>query len=262
MAALIPRLHIFEFEDQPWFPSGIRNYMTDFLRYSTIRMRLHAPMVQILTSAIDRTGTPKVVDLCSGGGGLLAVIQRDIRKADRSGMSITFTDKYPNAEALSAICREQPNALHFEAASVDATAVPARLQGIRTMFSAFHHFRPEVAQRILDDAVRSGQGIAVFEISRRSLLGLVPMLLSPIGTWLMTPFIRPLTLGRLFFTYVVPLVPFFVMWDGIVSAFRTYTVDEMKAMAAGLGGDRFEWEAGIADAPFGYKVTYLVGVPR
>lgn len=262
MVALIPRLHLFEFEDQPWFPSGIRNYMTDFLRYSTIRMGLHRPMVRILTSVIDRTETPRVVDLCSGGGGLLAVIQRDLREAGRAGTSITFTDKYPNTEALSAICREQPHALLFEPVSVDATAVPARLQGIRTMFSAFHHFRPEVAQRILSDAVRSGQGIAVFEISRRSLRGLVPMLLSPIATWLMTPFIRPLTPGRLFFTYVVPLVPFFVMWDGIVSAFRTYTVGEMKAMAAQLDGNRFEWEAGIADAPFGYKVTYLVGVPK
>ncbi|MEN2785013.1 hypothetical protein ACFOKI_14720 [Sphingomonas qilianensis] len=262
MAALIPRMHLFEFEDQAWFPSSIRNYMTDFLRYSTVRMQLHRPMVQILTSMINRTGTPKIVDLCSGGGGLLAAIQRDIRKAGRPGTSITFTDKYPNAEALSAICREQPSALQFEVASVDATAVPARLRGIRTMFSAFHHFRPEIAQQILGDSAASGQGIAVFEISRRSILGLVPMLLSPLGTWLMTPFIRPLTPGRLFFTYVVPLVPFFVMWDGIVSAFRTYTVDEMKAMVAGLGGNTLEWEAGIADAPFGYKVTYLVGVPR
>lgn len=262
MATFIPRMHFFEFEDFAWFPSNIRNYMTDFLRHSTIRMQLHRPMVRILTQAIEKTRTPKVVDLCSGGGGLLAAMHRDICEFKTTDLSITFTDKYPNIEALSAICQHRPEALHFERASIDATAVPGRLKGIRTMFSAFHHFRPEIAQKILADAVHSGQGIAIFEISRRSLLGFIPMLLSPIGTWIMTPFIRPFNLSRLFFTYIIPAVPFFVMWDGIVSAFRTYTVDEMKAMVARLDSQNFEWSSGVTNARLGYKITYLVGVPK
>lgn len=262
MATFIPRLHFFEFEDLSWFPTNIRNFMTDFLRHSTIRMQLHRPMVRILTRAVEKSGSPKLVDLCSGGGGLLAAMHRDLSAFNASDMSITFTDKYPNVEALTAICRDRPSALHFETASIDATSVPARLKGIRTMFSAFHHFRPEVAQNILVDAVQSQQGIAVFEISRRSLLGFIPMLLSPIGVWVMTPFIRPFSFSRLFFTYIIPAVPFFVMWDGIVSAFRTYTVDEMKAMVSKLDSENFEWSAGVTNARFGYKITYLVGVPK
>lgn len=261
MATMIPRMHFFEFEDFSWFPANIRNYMTDFLRHSTIRMKLHKPMVSILTSAMEKTGTPQIVDLCSGGGGLLAAMQRDICESARSGVSITFTDKYPNEEALTAICDERPQSLKFESASIDATAVPERLKGIRTMFSAFHHFPPEIAQEILADAVNSRQGIAVFEISRRSLLGFVPMVLSPLATWAMTPFIRPFNLGRLFFTYVIPAVPFFVMWDGIVSAFRTYTVEELQAMASPFASEDFKWSAGVTSAPYGYKITYLVGVP-
>lgn len=262
MTTLIPRMHFFEFEDFSWFPSNIRNYMTDFLRHSTIRMKLHGPMVRILTSAMEKTGTPKIVDLCSGGGGLLAAMQRDICRSGPSDISITFTDKYPNTDALAAICQERPGALRFEQASIDATAVPKRLKGIRTMFSAFHHFRPETAQRILFDAANSGQGIAIFEISRRSLLGFIPMILSPIATWAMTPFIRPFNFRRMFFTYFIPAVPFFVMWDGIVSAFRTYTVDELRAMALQTEAEGFEWTAGVTNAPYGYKITYLVGVPK
>ena len=262
MTAFIPRMHFFEFEDFPWFPARLRDYMTDFLRHSTIRMKLHSPMIRVLTEAVGKTGTPQVVDLCSGGGGLLAAMQRDICRSGPAGMAIVYTDKYPNVAALSALCRERPDSIRFEPESVDATAVPARLGGIRTMFSAFHHFRPEVAQAILADAAASRQGIAIFEISRRSLLGFVPMLLSPLGTWLMTPFIRPFDLRRLFYTYVVPAVPFFVMWDGIVSAFRTYTVEELRAMAAKVEANDFEWTAGIIDGPYGYKITYLTGVPQ
>lgn len=262
MATFIPRMHFFEFEDFSWFPGNIRNYMTDFLRHSTIRMKLHRPIAGVLHSAMEKTGTPKIVDLCSGGGGLLAAMQRDICDSAPEGVSITFTDKYPNEEALTAICSKRPKALSFERASIDATAVPKRLKGIRTMFSAFHHFRPEIAQEILVDAVNSRQGIAVFEISRRTLLGLVPMVLAPFGVWAMTPFIRPFSLGRLFFTYIIPAVPFFVMWDGIISAFRTYTVEELEAMASKTAPENFEWNAGITNAPYGYKITYLVGVPK
>ena len=78
MTAFIPRMHLFEFEDFPWFPSRIRDYMTDFLRHSTIRMKLHRPMIDVLTAAVEKAGTPQIVDLCSGGGGLLAAKQRDI----------------------------------------------------------------------------------------------------------------------------------------------------------------------------------------
>jgi hypothetical protein len=40
--------------------------------------------------------------------------------------------------------------------------------GIRTMFTALHHFRPPQARGILEDAARKGSGIAVFEPLSRS----------------------------------------------------------------------------------------------
>lgn len=257
----IPRLHLFEFEDFGWFPAAIRDLMTDFLRHSTIRMRLHLPIVELLEAAMRDARTEEIVDLCSGGGGLLVEVRRELA-ARGARATVTFTDKYPNVPALEAICREDPDGLAFERDPVDATAVPARLAGLRTMFSAFHHFTPETATSILRDAVASRRGIAIFEVSRRSLTGLVPMILSPIGTWLMTPAIRPRSIGRFLFTYVIPAVPFFIMWDGVVSALRTYTAGEMRDMARAADGGNFEWSAGRARAPFGYTVTYLIGTPR
>ena len=240
MRTFIPRMHLFEFEDFAIFPSRFRNYMTDFLRHSTIRMRLHRPMVDILSRALERSGQSCIVDLCSGGGGLLAELQGHIDETNSNNIKITFTDKYPNEEALSHICESRSELSNYELTSVDATAVPSRLKGLRTMFSSFHHFKPDVAEQILADAVKSRQGIAVFEISRRTPLGFVPMILAPIGTWLMTPFIRPFSYLRLFYTYIIPVVPFFIMWDGVVSAFRTYTVEEMDAMVKSLGPTDFD----------------------
>lgn len=258
----IPRFQLFEFEDFGWFPTSLRNLMTDFLRHSTIRMRLHMPIVDLLQEAMRAARTDRLVDLCSGGGGLLVEIQKELAARSDRPPQVTFTDKFPNVPALENVCATAPRTLAFERRSIDATAVPAELEGIRTMFSAFHHFSPETASKILQDAVAGRNGIAIFEVSRRSLLGLVPMLLSPLGTWLMTPSIRPVSMQRFFFTYLIPAVPFFVMWDGIVSALRTYTAEEMRGMAARIDGSSFDWKAGEAKAPYGYRVTYLIGTPR
>lgn len=51
----------------------------------------------------------------------------------------SLTDLYPNpSSGLHPRIRWQLDPL-------DATRVPPRLTGVRTMFSAFHHFRPNAA---------------------------------------------------------------------------------------------------------------------
>lgn len=235
--------------------------MTDFLCHATIRMRLHHKIVDILKATVSRSQASTIVDLCSGGGGLLAGMQRELSTELGEKLNIVFTDKYPNLDALSRLCAQNPKQVNFERDSVDATAVPTRLRGVRTLFSAFHHFPPPVARDILQDAVCNRQPIAIFEVSRRSIAGLVPMLLSPLATWMLTPSIRPLTWRRLFFTYIVPAVPFFVMWDGIVSSFRTYSPKELQLLVMQLKTNNYCWEIKRISAPLGYKITYLTGIP-
>jgi hypothetical protein len=143
---------------------------------------------------------------------------------------------------------------------VRADAVPRTTRGFRTMFSAFHHFAPDDARRVLADAAAGGSGIAIFEATRRDAKTILITLLTPLIVLLATPFIRPFRWSRLFWTYVLPAIPLVVLFDGVVSCLRTYTTDELRALAAGVGGDQYAWEAGeVGDGPI--PVTYLVGVP-
>ena len=52
------------------------------------------------------------------------------------------------------------------------------------------------------------------------------LLLTPLAVGLATPFIRPFRWSRLFWTYVIPLVPLTCWWDGVVSQLRAYTPAE------------------------------------
>ena len=76
------------------------------------------------------------------------------------------------------------------------------------------------------------------------------------------PFIKPFSIGRLVFTYLLPVVPMFILWDGVVSVLRTYTLDEMKKMTTELNKRmHYKWEIEkIKDGPI--TILYLLGYPK
>jgi hypothetical protein len=261
MGRAMRRIHLFELEDQPWFSKQIRDLMTTFLRQFTISMGSHQPIVDILHQALLDAGESEIVDLCSGGGGLLAEIQNEIERRHGDTLSITFSDKFPNVCALADLCDELPERRRFVREPIDAKAVPARLKGLRTLFLAFHHFRPTAARGILASAVEARSGIAIFEVTHRSWKGLVSAALTPLGVWWFTPRIRPVTWQRVLFTYFVPIVPLFMTWDALVSALRTYTPPELVALAGGLDCGSYKWTTGERKAAYGCTVTYLIGIP-
>src|SRR5215510_1546287 len=93
------RLHLFEFEDQSWFPDVIRSGGTDYLRYLLIATEVYKPCIMLLNEVLKQTHEQKIVDLCSGGGGYIEQVYHEFNKAGRSDISFTLTDKFPNIEA-------------------------------------------------------------------------------------------------------------------------------------------------------------------
>jgi hypothetical protein len=257
------RFHLFEIHDQEWCPRAIRDAETDYLQFVIAKMKGYAPVVPVLAAALQRTATRQVLDLCSGAGGPWFWLQPVLARRGLD-VSVCLTDKYPNPGALGA-SRDLSlayQAFHYHPEPVDVTGVPDELPGFRTLFSAFHHFRPEQARAILGDTVRKHQGIAVFEGTYRSALAMFLMLLVPLMVLLVTPFIRPFRWSRLFWTYLVPVVPLVSLFDGLVSCLRTYSVQELRELTKDLGANNYHWDFGELKGTGGpIPITYLIGVP-
>lgn len=254
------RIHLFEFEDQFWFPDFLRNYGTDFLQFLSNKAKIYKPILPIIEKGLKKSNTQQVIDLGSGGGGGLLWLNAELKKSIPD-LKIILTDYYPNIPAFK-YTQAHANNFEFVAEPVDARKVPEHLKGLRTQFLSLHHFKPEDAKQILQNAVDAKSGIAVFEVQERSFPSILAMLFSPLSVLFTTPFIRPFSIGRLIFTYLIPIVPLFVLWDGLVSCLRTYSVKEMNALIRTLENkERFDWEVGKVKSGPGI-VLYLLGTVK
>lgn len=257
------RVHAFEFEDQDWFPAELRGYITDLLHVEYRVFRFYQTWSPLIAQVMRESGKQRVVDLCSGGGGPAQAIVEQLRTEHGLKPELTLTDRYPNQTALERINAAGQNSVHYLESSVDATCVPAELDGIRTIFAGFHHMPREAAASILADAYRESRCICIFELTRNSLLALLTFLVAaPLIAWCLTPLTRPLTLKRLVLTYVIPVVPLLLTWDGIASNLRTYSVEELQEMTAELQDEGYSWKAGyLRRFPVPYAFPYLIGQP-
>jgi hypothetical protein len=234
------RLHLVEIHDLASCPPSLRDALTDFLAFTVNLARAYDPVGPILRRAVLRTKARRIVDLCSGAGGPWR------RLASQVGVPVLLTDLYPHGN---------------EVVRVDARAVPPELDGLRTMFTGFHHFAPAEARAILADAVHRGQGIGVFEIARRAPLEIALIAFTWLGTLASVPFMRPWRWSRFLWTYLPPVLPLVGTFDGIVSCLRTYSKAELWELVRGL--DTYDWEIGDFRAGWSpLRGTYLIGVPN
>lgn len=239
--------------------------MMDYLRFTISLLRIYQPIVPLLREALVRTGQPHLLELCAGAGGGTEGVWRSLRAAGLPDVRVTLSDLYPQPAAWQLLHERTQGGISFAPAPVDATAVPTGLVGFRTVFSAFHHFPSAAAEAMLADAVRQNAGIGVFEGAGKHWYELLlAWLVLPVVQLLTTPFIRPFSLSRLFFTYIIPLIPLCTIWDGTVSLLRMYPPAQLLALARRADPEgQFQWQAGKVRNPLTRsEVTYLIGWPR
>ncbi|MDB5201510.1 MAG: hypothetical protein JWQ27_919 [Ferruginibacter sp.] len=250
---------LFEFEDQSWFPAALRNSMTDYLRYLFNTLNLYQPVTTLLADALRESGAERIVDLGAGGGGTIAQVQQNLTIENGKTWPVLLTDIYPNVGAYTLLKAQSGNMIDFIAKPVNAANVPAHLVGLRTMFSAFHHLDKKQARAVLQDAINAGQPIAVFDGGDRNVFVMIAIVIfHPILLFLFTPFFKPFRFSRILFTYIIPLIPFCTIWDGLISIMRLYTSAELLSLGEATNGN-YTWKAGRIRNRFGLGINYLVG---
>lgn len=241
------RMQLFEVEDFPWFPGFLRQCMTAYL--NTLHRLFHTPesLAPLLLRLLQKHKTHQIIDLCSGGGGAMPTVARLLRERYKEPVELTLSDLYPNQDVARRINASGEPWLRYELKPVDAGQVDHNKQAVRTMVCSFHHMPPPVAKKILTDAFQKRQPLCIFEISDNSSPKALWWTAFPVGIILVlcvTPWVRPFTFRQFFFTYVVPILPICIAWDGAASNARTYTEGDLKELLKDLTAPDYTWEIG------------------
>ncbi len=256
-------MELIELHDHPHFPERWRGLITDALEALWEAGNSYQPILPQLRAALSRaeqegaSGTD-VVDLCSGGGGPWLRLAREFEEVYGVRLRVCLTDKYPSEDGAKRVRRIA--GIAYQREPVDAMQTPRELRGFRTMFSSFHHFGPKDARSVLRDAKNNRRGIGIFEVPSRNVKTLLMVFLTPLLVLALTPRIRPFRWSRLLWTYLVPVVPFVIWFDGVMSCFRAYSREELRNMVQGDLAQGYGWEIGEARGGL-LPVTYVIGWP-
>lgn len=255
--------HLFEFEDLSWFPNTIRESMMDCLTFNIKILQIYQPIIPIILEGLQKTNSKQIVDFCSGGGGAMEQISQNINRQSDDKIKIVLTDKFPNINAYQLIAAKSNGEISFLETSIDVANVPSSLTGFRTIFSAFHHFSKPFAKSVIQNAVDAKSGIGIFDGGDKNIFIIIGLIIfHPFIFFFCTPFFRPFRFSRLFFTYLIPIIPICQIWDGFVSITRLYKPDELLKIATEVDNETYCWRAGKMKNKFGMHVAYLIGYPK
>lgn len=238
----------------------------------------------------DRVSEYTYVDFCAGAGGPTPYIEQDLNQRlaksaingfsnrnqrSRDGVHFVLTDIAPHLDAWEKSAKKSDN-LHFVPSSVDAANAPRNIlqfvlddrspkKKVFRLFSlAFHHFDDAMAAKILINSIDTSDGFGIFELQKRTLSSLLTVTLM----WPLLLLISPLYFwrspGHLFFTYVIPIIPFVVVFDGWVSSLRTRNAEEILDIL-GQQCDVSGWQFGHGNECHTYPIgemTWFIGVKK
>mgnify|MGYP006965539073 CR=1 FL=1 len=258
------RIHLFEFEDFSWFPGWLRECMTRYIMAIHKLLNTSDDLAVLLSKLLGQTHSNQIIDLCSGSGGpMLEVREILISEYGYNELDLTLSDLYPHKEIASRINNFGNPKIKYVLEPVNAADLDKDQKGVRTLVCSMHHMKREIAREILKDAYSAKQPICIFEISDNATpkwLWWIAIPINFLSVFFITPLVRPMTWKQIVFTYLIPLLPIFIAWDGAVSNARTYTLSDLDVLLKGMESESYTWEKATIKGKVGNKL-YLLGYP-
>lgn len=255
------RHHLPEIEDSSLCPHFIRQYITDYCMFVIDEFEIHTPAYQKIIKVLEANHSNTIIDVCSGSAGPIYHLLDYAKMHGTPDLQVHLTDLYPNLEAFQKIKKNYPANISFDERPVNASQLPPDLKGMVTLFTGFHHLRPDEARIFLKNVTFKGYPIGIFEFTENSFRAhfLLSIVLS-LRSFLLYPFSKKITWNNLILTYLIPIGALAGFWDGIASNVRTYSVQELKEMVASIDSPNYKWDIGkVWSKKSLCNITYLVG---
>lgn len=223
--------YLFEFCDQAWIPGGARECLYEIMDACNSGVRsFNGQVAETAIKLAREEGYDRIVEL---GAGRAPVTTRLASDEQLGELKLVPCDIVPNETVYRALAERYPDNVFPIYDPVDITRPQSELfrESVLVMAGMMHHIPFALRPAILEALSHSRSRIAMFEPLRRTLLSMLlatlsffPAILLPI-----TFFRRPGKLRRLLWCWLIPIVPYMFIWDGVVSCLRQWKQAEWQA---------------------------------
>jgi len=252
------RCQFFEFGDQPWLRGWFREAYLDGLNLALRVARQYDGMQRPFAEWAARTNSKSVLDMGSGGGGPISTLMRAAQKDHVAMPLVVLSDLHPSPAHYAQLASRLGSRIDYVAEPVSATNVHRKEFRLRSLCSAFHHFPPDMARRIIEDAVQNCDGIFIMEPFDRDFRRFFMVLLMGPVLYMLAPFLSPrFRFKKFLVSTLLPVVPLMLLFDGCVSVLRVYREEEIKAMFPAEALETFEFKSGSVPYLGLFRSTYF-----
>ena len=241
-----------ELEDHNWFPAIFRRWQTEFVGNISVWTKLYKPLAPVLQQMIEENKVTVLHDTCSGSGVPAVYIHARLKTT----MPMLLTDKYPDTAFENkppVIYSLQPN---------DILAMQIVENTLYTMYNAFHHFSEAQQKNIVKKMTEGKAPFLIAEILEPGWFNVLKIIFATIIIQLITaPFVKPFSLVRLLFTYIIPVNLFTVTYDGIISVLKSKTAAQYNELLKNISTQNFTITINKINNWKG-NVVYIKGTPN
>lgn len=236
--------------------------MTGVLEVAIRHMKIYDPVISVMIRLLGHSKEVKVIDLCSGSGGGILRLHPMLETNWQNPVYFVLTDLYPNLPKAEALEKSKSGRISYRKeglSATDAIQIPADLY---TIFAGYHHFNDDEKRMLVNNLVESKKPLLIVEGAERSVLSFIAaLLLLPFLTLLAVPFIRPFRFQYFLFTYLLPLIPFLVWWDGLISLMSIEPVEKSRLDLASMAPS-YSWTSGTFRRLLFMKTSWVAGQLR
>ncbi|MEG3765486.1 hypothetical protein [Alteromonas sp. 14N.309.X.WAT.G.H12] len=226
---------LFEFGDLFWVPEFYHAFLRRFMGALYKLMGYHKLWLPELKAFISKAGGT-VLDPCAGSGYVNELL---VKEMDNDGVKFYLSDFMidKNPEFREHINNLGDDRIHYLDQPIDVLKDNPDFQIPKIFINSFHHFDDEQVAEILRLNLSHGNDILVLEYCDNSVVSYISMLFGPLLAMILLPFIteRRQLLVTAIFTYLIPIVPLMLLWDGLVSNLRCYSHRSLKKIVHDTG---------------------------
>ncbi|MBX3039953.1 MAG: hypothetical protein KF789_04505 [Bdellovibrionaceae bacterium] len=243
-----------------WLPASLKNLMLEFLDFIVSLVEANKPFIPLLQRQTNLKAE-FFLDSPEAGGSAILLVPHLLRDFPGCEISVLADHLSPERKAhFQNLIPELSSQVRF-IEQKDIGLRSDHSEKFLISINQAHLFSDDELMARLKDFQTKFDQILIGEGNNKSGRQVIGMLiLAPLVAIVCAPFVKPFRLLRLVFTFLIPLLPLMIAWDGIVALFKIRSPERLKELMTSDGTDGWTWKVGKSPNNRGGFVIFLQGI--